>query len=91
MAWESELYSVPKEHWENVIREAIDEGYIKGFIYRSTKDGIVLTQIENIRITLKGADYLSNNSTMQKIKDMTGEAFKVIVQSIISTYIPSLV
>lgn len=91
MAWESELYSVPQAYWESVIREATDEGFIRGFSYRETKDGTVIQQTGNIGITLKGAEYLADNGTMQKVKNATGEAFRVIVQSIISTYVPTLV
>lgn len=48
-----------------------DAGYIKGVSIKKYTDGEMRVDIENIRITLKGLEYLSENSIMQRMYNVT--------------------
>lgn len=48
-----------------------DAGYIKGVLIKKYTDGEMRVDIENIRITLKGLEYLSENSIMQRMYNVT--------------------
>lgn len=62
----AEKLGVSRERWARYIEMMIDVGYIKGI--RVYKDTIGDIEIEDngIRITLKGLEYLSENSIMQR-------------------------
>ena len=44
-----------------------DVGYIKGVSFRRNITGETIAAAQNIRITLKGLEYLQENSIMRKI------------------------
>lgn len=67
-------FGVPEGHWLSIMCEIAEYGYISGFRYRHTKTGIVVSGMENIDITLKGVEYLQENSMMKKV----AEALKTI-------------
>lgn len=45
----------------------VDAGYIKGVFVRSDLTGETEIEAEDVRITLKGLEYLTENSIMQRI------------------------
>ena len=47
-----------------------DSGYIEGVSVRSYNDGGVTVIVNNIKITLAGLEYLSENSLMKKAYNM---------------------
>jgi len=49
----------------------LDAGYIKGVSIKKYTDGEMRVDIESIRITLKGLEYLSENSIMQRMYNAT--------------------
>lgn len=49
----------------------MDAGYIKGVSIKKYTDGEMRVDIESIRITLKGLEYLSENSIMQRMYNAT--------------------
>ncbi len=58
---------VSRERWTRYIEMMVDVGYIKGVrVFESVVSG---TQVEDegIRITLKGLEYLQENSIMKRI------------------------
>lgn len=57
---------VPEDEWLDVIRMLLDEGYIAGAKVGKDILGNQYVDVKNVRITLKGAQYLSENSAMQK-------------------------
>lgn len=61
-----ERLCIPAEYWVSIICDLIDEGYISGVQYRETKTGKALTGLSDIKITLKGAENLQENSMMKK-------------------------
>lgn len=63
----AEKLGISQERWARYIEMMTDVGYIKGI--RVYKDTIGDIEIEDngIRITLKGLEYLSENSIMQRL------------------------
>lgn len=59
---------------ENKRRELIillaEEGYIKGLLHKRYIDGVIAYQDDDIKITLKGIEYLEENSMMKKVANL---------------------
>lgn len=61
-----EKLGVSKERWARYLEMMVDVGYIKGIrIYTDCTDEINVDD-EGTRITLKGLEYLTENSIMQR-------------------------
>lgn len=58
---------VSQERWCRYIEMMLDAGYIKGAEISQHITGETAVDARNIRITLKGLEYLQENSIMQKI------------------------
>lgn len=58
---------VSKERWSRYIEMMVDVGYIKGVRVGTNITGETIVECDNIRITLKGLEYLQENSIMKKI------------------------
>lgn len=69
---------VPEDKWLDVLQTLLDEGYVSGA--RVGKDilGNQYADVKNIRITVKGAEYLSENSTMRKIAKVATDVITII-------------
>lgn len=50
-----------------IFEELIEAGYIKGVIIENTKTGRHITSPEDMTITMKGIEYLQENSKMKKV------------------------
>ena len=62
-----EKLGVSKERWARYLEMMVDVGYIKGVrIYTDCTDELCVDD-EGIRITLKGLEYLTENSIMQQM------------------------
>lgn len=62
---------ISKERWERYIEMMCDAGYIKGVRIKEYIDGDKLFDVSEMRITLKGLEYLSENSVMQRLYNTT--------------------
>lgn len=58
---------VSKERWSRYLEMMADVEYIKGVTFRANVLGETVVNAKNIRITLKGLEYLQENSIMRKI------------------------
>ena len=58
---------VSRERWSRYLEMMSDVGYIKGVELSQNIEGETIADAKNIRITLKGLEYLQENSIMQKI------------------------
>lgn len=58
---------VSKERWCRYIEMMADVGYIKGVEIERDITGDMVVYADDIRITLKGLEYLQENSIMRKI------------------------
>ena len=63
--------SISRQRWNKYMEMLLDAGYIKGVSIKKYTDGEMRVDIENIRITLKGLEYLSENSIMQRMYNVT--------------------
>lgn len=77
------LFSIPEKYLLSVMTELIDQNYIKGFMLVNTKDGQIITPLDNAGITLKGAEYIESNDSMKRVSKFLGRAFEIAVQSIV--------
>lgn len=62
-----EALGVTKERWSRYLEMMADVGYIKGVSIHRDILGEVCVDARNIRITLKGLEYLQENTVMRKI------------------------
>lgn len=58
---------ISKERWNAYIEMLNDSGYVKGVIIKKYIGGEKIIDISDMRITLKGLEYLTENSIMQKL------------------------
>ena len=63
----AEALGVTQERWCKYIIMMIDCGYIKGVDIKTYINGTVNIDCDDIQITLKGLEYLQENSIMQKM------------------------
>lgn len=69
---------VSDERWARYIEMMADVGYIKCVIISKDITGSLNVDADNMRITLKGLEYLQENSIMQKIY-RTAKGIKEII------------
>ena len=62
---------ISQQRWDKYMEMLLDAGYIKGVSIKKYTDGEMRVDIESIRITLKGLEYLSENSIMQRMYNAT--------------------
>ena len=58
------------QRWVALMEMLSKEGYIDGFSVQSTVDGSILISSSTPRITLKGLEYLQENSLMKKAAEL---------------------
>lgn len=63
-----EALGVSKERWARYIEMMVDVGYIKGVRVGYNINGDTMVEAHDMRITLKGLEYLQENSIMTKIQ-----------------------
>lgn len=61
-----ETLKISKERWEKYLEMLQDEGYIKGVKISTCISSAKVVNADNIQITLKGLEYLNENSMMKK-------------------------
>lgn len=64
------IIGVSEERWKKYIEMMNDVGYIKGIEIERYITGSTSVSIRDIQITLKGLEYLQENTTMRKIYRM---------------------
>jgi len=74
-----EIIGVSEERSARYLEMMVDVGYIKGIAVTRSITGNTIIRGTDIRITLKGLEYLQENSTMRKMYN----AAKGIVETII--------
>lgn len=83
VAWKCKLFDITREYWLVIMKTLIDSGYVSGLKYVGAKDMEGVLEVGTFTITGEGRKYLVENSTMQKVKDMLGEAFKIVLGGLI--------
>lgn len=69
---EHECLEITKEKWSSIIKMMTDNGYIEGIKYKTYIHTTVpsITVYNHMSITLKGLEYLNENSTMKKLANL---------------------
>ena len=65
----AEALGLSEERWKSLLLMLYKEGYIEGLKYKRFIGEESVMQADKIKITLKGLEYLEENSVMRKIKD----------------------
>lgn len=65
-----EMLKISKERWEKYLEMLQDEGYIKGVKISTYISNTKVVNADNIQITLKGLEYLNENSMMKKAENL---------------------
>lgn len=63
----AETLGVSEERWIKYIEMMADVGYIKGVTVQRYINGAASVSIDDIQITLKGLEYLQENSVMKQV------------------------
>lgn len=84
-----QLYKLSGSYADALLEELSDDGYVKGISSVSTKDGDIVLVHDNVRITLAGRNYLTDNSHMQEIKTMLGKAFEMAIEAAVKALLPN--
>ena len=76
----AEKMKISFEKWEQLLILMQEEGYIKGLVLSKDLESTYRHIIEPIKpqITIKGLEYLTNNSMMAKAKEMLKMAGEII-------------
>lgn len=79
------LISIPKHYWEKMIKEMIKADLIEGLIVSKNINGEESFRDSGLEITLKGIEYLHDNSGMAKAKEFLGITFQATIAGIIQS------
>lgn len=63
----AERLQINEAYWLSIIAELLENGYITGVKIRETKTGRAISGLDEIDVTLKGIEYLQENSMMKKV------------------------
>lgn len=58
---------ISEERWNHYMEMMVDCGYVKGVSIQRNVLGETVCECDEIRITLKGLEYLQENSMMRKV------------------------
>lgn len=80
----SSLSGMPQSYVAQILKEMVDNGFISGCNFTETKSGTVIMLSDNATVTMRGVEYLDDNSKMRKAAEVTGKAFEIMLSGIIS-------
>ena len=69
---------VPENKWLEVLQTLQDEGYVTGAKISKDILGNQYIDVRKLRITLKGAEYLSENSTMKRLAKAATDVITIL-------------
>lgn len=79
-----DMFNIPERYWNQIMEELIDNGYVRGILKISSPSGMRIKLTEKAGVTIKGAEYLKENSRMKSAADFLGKGFEILLSSIIS-------
>ena len=75
----AESLGLSQERWSNIMEMLIRNGYIEGAgAKRYVRTPLVISNLERARITLKGLEYLQENSLMKKAANIAKGITEII-------------
>lgn len=63
-------FGITEQRWAAIMQMLVNEGYITGIGMKRSADGEVCLSVSDVRITMKGLEYLQENSLMQKAANL---------------------
>lgn len=60
-------FRIPEGYLLDILCELREAGYVKGFQVKETKTGRCISSLDGLDITMKGIEYLQDNSKMQQV------------------------
>lgn len=69
---------VEEDKWLEVLQSLLDENYISGVKIGKDVLGNQYVDVKNAKITMKGAEYLSENSAMKKFAQIATNVISVV-------------
>lgn len=69
---------ISERRWITIMEMLVKEGYIDGVSVKRSADGDVCLSVSDIRITMKGLEYLQENSLMQKAANLAKGIAEII-------------
>lgn len=64
---------IPEGYLLDILSDLLNEGYVKGFKILENKTGRCILSPEDISITMRGIEYLQDNSKMKKVYEALKE------------------
>lgn len=83
------LVKTNQVYWNQIMKELIDLGYVRGFLTRETKDGLLIQQ-DCPQVTFAGRSFLKENSRMNEAKDFLGDAFEKVLTATVEALAASV-
>lgn len=83
ICYDCQMFQIPESYWNHILYELIEAGYVRGFLSRGTKDGILITMTGSAAITMDGVHFLEENSRMRKAGEFLGKAFEIVLGTVI--------
>lgn len=69
---------ISEQRWAVLMEMLAKEGYVEGLDIKRSADGEIYLSVGNIRITMKGLEYLQENSLMQKAANLAKGIAEII-------------
>jgi len=70
----AEALQIEQGYRDEILGEMLEEGYVKGFNYDMYIAGDIVTELEDIKVTPKGIEYLQDNNKMKEVAAKIGKA-----------------
>lgn len=74
----AEHLKLTEQRWLSIMEMLVMEGYVTGIEIKRSSDGEVCMSVSDMRITLKGLEYLQENSLMQKAANLAKGIAEII-------------
>lgn len=74
----AQALGLTEERWKSLMLMLYKEGYIEGLSFKQYVGEESIMRVEKVKITLKGLEYLEENSMMRKIKDAAMNVVDII-------------
>ena len=69
---------ISEQRWTVIMEMLVKEGYVTGIGVKRSTDGEICLSVWDVRITMKGLEYLQENSLMQKAAKLAKGIAEVI-------------
>ena len=77
-----EVWKIPETRFYRYLQMLVESGYITGITVKAQSGGVFYANLGDPRITLKGIEYLTENSLMQKAFNIIKKGAELTVQII---------